>query len=119
MNKVIKSNNLKPKEQAAVGFFIQILRTAEGSEAAVTFGYLVDNWNKKYYKSKNKWLNDTQGKRIIRHIRDNGLVRRLMADNYGYFISDNKAKYENYLAMLERKIKKLSRTYNALKKQAR
>lgn len=119
VNNVRKSGDLKPKEQRAVDFFVRVLETAESSESAVTFGYLVDNWNKKHYKSEKHQLNDDEGKRIIRYIRDNGLIRRLMADNYGYFIADNIDKYKDYLSILERKIQKLTKTYNALRRQVR
>jgi hypothetical protein len=118
MNK-LKQSTLTSREEKAVGFFIKVLETAEGADAAVTFGYLVDNWNKKHFKSKKYQITDIEGKRIIRYIRDTGLIRRLMADHYGYFIAENNSQYNKYLAMLERKIQKLSRTYNALKRQVR
>lgn len=105
--------HLTKNERAAIPFFVKELRTAKGKDAAITFGYLVDDWN--YHNQKK--ISDIGGKKIIRHIRDEGLIKRLMADNYGYFIADNAKAYQNYLDMLARKIAKLRKTYVAMTRQ--
>lgn len=104
---------LTKREQMAVDFFVELLKTTKGSDTAITNGYLVDNWNRVAAKK----ISDISGRRIIRHIRITGLIRKLMADNYGYFIASNNKDYQRYLDMLTRRIKTLSRTHHAMKNQ--
>jgi len=106
--------NMVKNEVAAISFFVAELKTAEGKDQAITLGWFVDNWNRMNPKHK---ISDAGGKRIIRHIRDNGLVKRLMADQYGYFVAENKKAYDKYLNMLYRRMKKLQTTYTAMKRQ--
>lgn len=105
---------MKKNEQLALRYFVTELRTAKGKDSAITVGYLVDRWNMANPKKK---IDDTGGKRIIRHIRNEGIIKRLMADNYGYFIADNREAYERYLDMLHRRAKRVMNTYKAMANQ--
>lgn len=105
---------LMKKEQAALSYFVAELKhTTKGAETAITLGYLVDQWN----RTAPHKIDDTNGKRIIRYIRNEGLVKRLMADRYGYFVAKNKKDYDTYLEMLRRRMSQISTTYKALARQ--
>lgn len=105
---------LTKNEQAAVKYFAQELRTARGKDSAITLGYFVDKWN---YMNPNQKINDASGKKIIRHIRDNGIIKRLMADRYGYFIADSQQEYEDYVDMIGRRAKRIMHTYKTMRNQ--
>jgi hypothetical protein len=108
------NEELTQNEAAAVQYFARELRTAKGADSAITNGYLVDNWN---WKNPNQKINDASGRRIIRHIRVNGIIKKLMADSYGYFIANDDDAYNRYLDMLQRRIKTISRTHKAMRNQ--
>jgi hypothetical protein len=114
LKSLLESSSLSKKERAALPFFVHELLTTEGKDTAISLGWFVDNWNK---KNRNQLLTDPDGRRIIRFIRNNGLVPRVMADRYGYFVASNAMAYNAYIEMLGRKLRRLNQTYQSLRNQ--
>lgn len=106
---------LKKKEQDALQFFIAQINK-NGRTRTITINALLEAWNERV--PLHQGLDVTSGKRIIRYIRDNALITRLMADRHGYFVANSKVEYTRYLEMLHRRAQKVQRTYTAMLKQA-
>mgnify|MGYP003434993252 FL=1 len=117
INELVESSHLSKRERAALPFFIKELSGTEGPDSAITLGWFVDNWNRRHLKNAHHLLTDVDGRRIIRFIRNNGLVPRLMADRYGYFVASSSMAYNKYVEMLGRKLRRMNQTYQALRNQ--
>lgn len=107
---------LSKNEQAALKFFVTELKSTIQNGDHIMLGWFVDTWNK---RNANQKINDAGGRRIIRHIRDNGVIKRLMADRNGYFVAENRAQYDKYLKMIEGRMRRVANTYRAMLKQRR
>lgn len=116
LKSLLEGSTLHKKLWPVVPFFVKELSATEGKDTAITLGWFVDNWNK---RNRQNQITDPDGRRIIRFIRNNAVVPRLMADHYGYFVAGNSPEFHKYLNMLERKLHRLNATLTALKKQYR
>jgi hypothetical protein len=92
---------------------IKILRTAKSKRKAVNH-----YWIKSYLQHK---LGITVPVRItshlIHHIRVNGVIKKLIGGNEGFYIASNNSDGEAYLRRISGYIKEMTQVRNALKGQ--
>lgn len=72
---------------------------------------------RKVLKEFGEDITDPQIRKIVFHIRNNGLLQLLIANNEGYFISYNRADIEKWIDMQRGKIETMRLTLNAIELQ--
>lgn len=72
---------------------------------------------RKVLKEFGEDITDSQIRKIVFHIRNNGLLQLLIANNEGYFISYNRADIEKWIEMQRGKIETMTMTLRAIEAQ--
>ena len=61
-------------------------------------------------------INGARTRKLVHHIRINGLVPRLMATSSGYYITNDKEELKTYLTSLKERISAIGSVLHALEK---
>ena len=107
------THELTDEEKELLPMFIQGLTLRVGNENAVKNKEIRAAFENK----KEIVIPDGRVRKIINHIRINGLVKNLAATSKGYFISETKAEAEDYLASLGERIGAQMKVYDSLSEQ--
>lgn len=83
------------EETELLPIIVSRLKTAIGKHNAVKNGYLCDLLSEYGFDSS-----EARVRKIIRHIRVNGYVKRLIATSAGYYISNNYNELHDYIDSL-------------------
>lgn len=75
---------------------VKCLGRKVGKENAVTNAYMCDKMNENGYE-----IGEARVRKIINHIRTNGLVPCLMASSFGYYVTNNAEELRAYIASLK------------------
>ena len=75
---------------------VKCLERKIGKENAVTNAYMCDRMNESGYD-----IGEARVRKIINHIRINGLVPCLMASSYGYYVTNNAEELRAYIISLK------------------
>lgn len=101
---------LTPEEQELVPVFVMALGAKHGKDAAVKNKAIREGLKKHY----GLVVSDGRVRKIIEHIRMQGLVRNLIAGNCGYYVSTDQEEIRVYAKSLRHRaqaINKLADTY--------
>lgn len=100
-------------EKTLIKPFINGLKTHVGKNNAVTSKKIIVG----IQKNLGKKINDARVRKIINHIRREGLVRNLIASSKGYYIENNIYELRQYITSLEQRAQAIQDVANALRKQ--
>jgi hypothetical protein len=104
---------LTPEELQLVPMFIEGLKTKIGKDNSITGGEI----QKAFAEKMNLKVGGARIRKIINHIRINGLVKYLCATSKGYYVANKKAEIEEYLTSLHERISAQTKVYTVLKEQ--
>lgn len=79
------------EENTLLPLFVKSLSKRVGSDSAVTNKEIVSRM-----KSAGYQINDSRVRKLINHIRTNGLVNGLIATNGGYYIATSESELAEY-----------------------
>jgi len=106
----IQTHELTGYEQdIIVPLVISGLRTKLNKSMAASNKYICSQLNKKGYK-----ISPPRLRKVINHIRVNGLIVNLLANSQGYYISNDHEEIDKYVESLRqraREITKIANTY--------
>lgn len=92
--------------------FVWCLNCKVGKAKAITNSQIVAGMKKNGYK-----VSDARVRKIINHIRLNGLVTGLIATSEGYYIATSETELAEYVESLLGRITAISAVYSSMKKQ--
>lgn len=99
-------------ELSLVNGFCLGLISKKGKQNAITNRQIIDSYNKQGIK-----LSSARVRKIINHIRINGLVSRVCATSDGYYIAANDEEFNEYLQSLHERINAQIIVYKSLRNQ--
>lgn len=84
-----------------------------GKENAITSAEIIKGIEKSYGKK----LGGARIRKIINHLRTEGIVRKLVASSKGYYIANNQDELLEYCTSLEQRSREIMRVAKALRSQ--
>lgn len=100
------------EEKVLLPVIARCLSNKIGKEKAVKSGFIVSRMKECGYS-----LNDARLRKIIHHIRREGIVERLVATSAGYYVSNDKEEGRAYVKSLEGRERAVRDLKDAVKKQ--
>ena len=104
-----QTHELTEYELSLIPMFVRRLEKKIGVENAVTSTHVV-----RMFKEHGLKMSAPRFRKIINHIRINGLVPMLIASSKGYYVAKDKAEVKEYLDSLKQRINSITRVYDAL-----
>lgn len=83
------------EERTLLPVMVRSLAVKKGRASAVTSSYICDRLKAKGYD-----INGARVRKLINHIRVNGLVPRLIATSDGYYIASDRRELDDYIESL-------------------
>ena len=90
-----QTKELTTKEMALVPLVVNILETRKGKKQAITNRKII-----KILKNIGYRTTPPRIRKIIRHIRINGSIKKLIATSKGYYVSTKKSELDDYIQSL-------------------
>jgi hypothetical protein len=106
-----QTESLSKEELELVPLFITGLETKIGKKNSIT-GKAIRN----RLKEKSILVSDARVRKIINHIRVNGLVKHLCATSNGYYVAATHFEIYDYLKSLHERISAQQAVYNVMHK---
>lgn len=109
------TEELSDEEMKLVPAFCAGLRSKIGKQNAITNKAI-----QKAFQENEKWgikIPDARVRKIINHIRVNGLVNLLCASSNGYYVAANDEEISDYIEGLRQRIRSQLAVYDALEYQ--
>lgn len=107
-----QTHELTDDEQAMVAPIVSGLRTKINKENAITNGEMCRSMRAHGYK-----ITPVRMRKIIHHIRVNGLVKCLVSTSKGYYITGDIREGADYVKSLEQRIASIEQVRQALADQ--
>lgn len=101
------------EEKTLLPIMVRSLSVKHGKGMAVKNGYICDRLREKGYD-----INESRVRKLINHIRVNGLVPRLIATSAGYYISDDRKELTDYIESLRGRELAIRAVRKAMEEQA-
>lgn len=95
-----QTHHLTENELEYVPFVIEILKTARGKESTLNSAYILFILETQY----NVDLSAPRLRKIVNHIRVNFLIKNLLANSKGYWISNDYNEIMDYQESLDQRI---------------
>lgn len=93
---------------------IRALRLKVGEENAVTSTKAI-----KLMKSAGYKINGARFRKVVNHIRLNGLVLNLVSTSRGYYVATSRSDCERYIESLGERIRSITAVHDAMQHQLR
>ena len=109
------TEELSDEEMKLLPFFVIGLKGKKGKENAITNKAI-----QKAFQENQKWnlkIPDSRVRKIINHIRVNGLVNGLCASSNGYYVAADQNELKEYLEGLKQRISSQMIVYDSLEFQ--
>lgn len=100
------------EETVLLPMMVRSLAVKRGKESAVTNTYICSR-----LKSKGYEVNGARIRKLINHIRINGLVPRLIATSDGYYVATSNGEMESYIASLKGREEAIRAVREAMERQ--
>ncbi len=100
------------EEDTLLPMFVDILSRHIGSENAITNKKLVASFRGNGYV-----INDARVRKLINHIRVNGLIYRLVASSKGYYVTQSQDELEAFIMSLRGREEAIKAVRLAMEKQ--
>lgn len=104
---------LTAKEQQLLPWFVKGLSDKVGKERAVTSDQIAAGMKKTFGQK----VDGPRIRKIINHIRMNGLVPGLMATSEGYYVATTEAELNDYIESLEGRVVAIAAIMRCMKDQ--
>lgn len=91
---------------------VKRMKEKVGKKSAVTNSHVVKMFKKHGYK-----LTESRFRKIIQHIRVNGLIPCLVSSGHGYYIATKQSEVEMYVKSLDKRINAVIVTRDSLQHQ--
>jgi hypothetical protein len=106
------THELTDKEAQLLPMFIKGLQTKVGKENAIT-----NKRMRERLEAHGISVPDSRVRKIINHIRINGLVKCLCSTSKGYFVAKDEQEVKDYLEGLGQRIREQERIYDSIEHQ--
>jgi hypothetical protein len=109
------TEELSEDEKALLPSFVRGLKGKKGKQNAITNKAI-----QAAFQAHEKWqikIPDARVRKIINHIRVNGLVKGLCASSKGYYVASNQQELEEYLEGLSQRISSQMMVYDSVEWQ--
>lgn len=100
------------EETILLPVFVSALSKRKGKDAAITNAQIVRSLQERKYK-----ISDTRTRKIINHIRINGLVDGIIATSDGYYVATSEQELLDYEESLEGRESAIRAVRLSMKKQ--
>lgn len=101
------------EERVLLPVMVGSLRRKQGKAMAVKNGYICDRLKALGYE-----INEARVRKLINHIRINGLVPRLIATSAGYYITSDRKELADYIESLRGRENSIRAVREAMEAQA-
>ena len=102
------------EKETLLPIMVKCLSNKVGKEKAITNEKMCEKMMKHGYI-----ISTARVRKIINHIRINGLIECLMATNYGYYITKDKKEMIDYISSLSGRIDAIQAVKNEMEEQMR
>lgn len=109
------TEELSEEEMKLVPAFVAGLKSKIGKKNAITNRQI-----QKAFQAHERWkidIPDARVRKIINHIRVNGLVMGLCASSKGYYVASSNQELEDYLEGLKQRIRSQLAVYDSIEYQ--
>lgn len=104
-----ETHPLTKVEESQLPLVVERLKKAKGKQNSAVNQDIID-----YIVSHGFTSNSARIRKLINHIRTNGLVKHLISTSLGYYIATNKKEYDSYILSLEQRISAITEVRDAL-----
>jgi hypothetical protein len=89
------------ERQKLLPLLINLLNGREGKEKAILNREILEEFSKQFDKDNKPFkISDARVRKLINHIRTNGIITGLIATSKGYYISKDAAEVQRYIKSL-------------------